>query len=403
MALYKCNVVDPSGKKHKFSRDADSRSEIIDFLKQNNYIIIDIKKTEGRIDIGDSFSKLKKIKSKDLAIFCKQLYAMLKAGVTIVNSLEILKMQTENKRLVKIIGIMYEDLQRGNTFSEALSHHKEAFPEIFISMVEAGELSGNIDVIMNRLSTHFEKEYKIENKVKSAMTYPIILAVVASAVVIFLLTSVMPTFVDMYSSSGVPLPTITMVLIGISNVIREWWYMIVLFVFILSFVISILKRNPKVQYKSDYNKLKIPVYKSLEIKIATSRFTRTLSTLMGSGVPLLQALDTVSGVTGNCYIGSKILEAREDVRRGVPLSQPLRKQKVFPPMVHSMIKIGEDSGSIEEILDKTADFYDEEVDTAINRVTAMLEPLMIVFMAIIIGFIVLAMVIPMFDMVKTVQ
>lgn len=403
MSLYKCVVMDASGKKQKINRDAESKAELMDYLKLNRYIVIDVKVEENSYSLGNSLGNLKKIKSKDLAVFCKQLYAMLKAGVTIVTSLEILKQQTENKRLSKIIGQMYEDLQKGNTLSEALSHHKGVFPEIFISMVEAGELSGNIDVIMDRLSTHFEKEYKIENKVKSAMTYPAILAVVASSVVVFLLTSVMPTFVDMYSSSGVPLPAITTTLINISNALKNYWYIFILFVVAIVFAASTLKKNSSVQFQTDSFKLRIPVYKNLELKIATSRFTRTLSTLMGSGVPLLQALDTVSGVTGNTFIGSKILEAKEDVRRGLSLSQPLKKQNVFPPMVHNMIKIGEDSGSIEEILDKTADFYDEEVETAINRVTAMLEPLMIVFMAIIIGFIVLAMVIPMFDMVKTVQ
>jgi len=403
VALYKCVVLDAAGKKQKISREAESKLELMDYLKLNRYVVIDVKEEEKSIGLSASFSNMKKIKSKDLAVFCKQLYAMLRAGVTIVTSLEILKQQTENKKLTKIIGQMYEDLQKGNTLSESLSHHKEVFPEIFISMVEAGELSGNIDIIMDRLSTHFEKEYKIENKVKSAMTYPAILAIVASSVVVFLLTSVMPTFVDMYSSSGVPLPAITTMLIGISNALKNYWYIFVLVIFVLVFVLSILKKNPKVQYETDAFKLKIPVYKNLELKVATSRFTRTLSTLMGSGVPLLQALDTVSGVTGNSFIGRKILEAKEDVRKGLSLSQPLKKQNVFPPMVHNMIKIGEDSGSIEEILDKTADFYDEEVETAINRVTAMLEPLMIVFMAIIIGFIVLAMVIPMFDMVKTVQ
>lgn len=403
MSSYKCVVLDASGKKQKINRDAESKIELMDYLKLNRYIVIDVKAEENSKSLGSSLGNLKKVKSKDLAVFCKQLYAMLKAGVTIVTSLEILKQQTENKRLTQIIGQMYEDLQKGNTLSEALSHHKGVFPEIFISMVEAGELSGNIDVIMDRLSTHFEKEYKIENKVKSAMTYPAILAIVASSVVVFLLTSVMPTFVDMYSSSGVPLPAITTMLINISNALKNYWYLFILFIIAIAFVISTLKKNPSVQFQMDSLKLKIPVYKNLELKVATSRFTRTLSTLMGSGVPLLQALDTVSGVTGNTYIASKILDAKEDVRRGQSLSQPLKKQNVFPPMVHNMIKIGEDSGSLEEILDKTADFYDEEVETAINRVTAMLEPLMIVFMAVIIGFIVLAMVIPMFDMVKTVQ
>ena len=403
MSLYKCNVVDSAGKKQKISKDAESRAEIIDYLKRNKYVIINVKEMEDSINLGGVFRNNKKIKSKDLSVFCKQLYAMLKAGVTIVTSLEILKQQTENKKLSRVIGSMYEDLQKGNTLSEALSQHKEVFPEIFISMVEAGELSGNIDVIMNRLSSHFEKEYKIENKVKSAMTYPMVLAIVASAVVVFLLTTIMPTFVEMYSSSGVELPGITKVMISMSGFIKNRWYILVLFIVGLMFLVSALKKSSKVQYQMDYYKLRVPVLKSLVLKIATSRFTRTLSTLMGSGVPLLQALETVSGVTGNTYVKSKILEVKEDVRRGLPLSQLLKKQNIFPPMVHNMIKIGEDSGSIEEILDKTADFYDEEVETAIQRATALLEPLMIVVMAIVIGFIVIAMVVPMFDMVTTVQ
>lgn len=401
MTSYKCNVVDISGKKRKLTHKAETKSEVIDYLKKNNYIIIDIEKSAGSIDFN-IFGK-KSIKSKDLAVFCKQLYAMLKAGVTLVNSLEILRQQTDNKTLAKIIGHMYEDLQKGNTFSESLSRHKDAFPDIFISMAEAGELSGNIDLIMNRLSNHYEKEYKIENKVKSAMTYPIILALVSIAVVVFLLTTVMPTFVDMYTSSGVELPKLTQKLISISEAIKEYWYIILMVILGLAAGLTALNKVPKIKYKEDYYKLKLPFVKNLLLKISTSRFTRTLSTLMGSGVPLLQALETVSGVTGNAYIGSKVLEAREDVRKGLALSQPLRQQGIFPPMVHNMIKIGEDSGAIEEILDKTADFYDEEVDTAITRMTTLLEPIMIVFMAIIIGFIVIAMLMPMFDMVKTVQ
>jgi type IV pilus assembly protein PilC len=401
MAAYKCTVIDQSGKKQKIKYSAESKQEVVDYLKQNKYTIINIEKAENTINLNRVSGK--RIKSKDLAVFCKQLFAMLRAGVTIVNGLEILRQQTENKRLAKIISQMYEDLQKGNTFSEALTQHKDAFPNIFISMVEAGELSGNIDTIMDRLSTHFEKEYKIENKIKSAMTYPAILAVVCVAVVIFMLTTIMPTFVDMYSSSGVPLPAVTTMLINFSNALKEYWYLYVFGIFVIVFGISILQKSSSVKYKEDYYKLKLPIVKNLALKVATSRFTRTLSTLMGSGVPLLQALDTVSGVTGNTYIGRKILEAKEDVRKGMALSQPLKQQGVFPPMVHSMIKIGEDSGSIEEILDKTADFYDEEVDTAVQRLTTMLEPIMIVFMAIIIGFIVIAMVTPMFDMVQSVQ
>lgn len=405
MAVYKCSVIDDNGKKRKIKIKAESRSGLIDYLKLNNYIVINIKNSEASIrirKIKDYFSS-KKIDSKDLSVFCKQLYAMLKAGVTIVTSIDILQQQEENKRLAKIISIMYEDLQKGNTFSEALSSHKNVFPAILISMVEAGELSGNIDIIMDRLANHFEKEYKLENKVKLAMTYPAILAIVSTVVVIFLLTSIMPTFVDIYASSGVELPGITQLMISLSEVIKSYGHIILLVVIVIVFLMRVLLKNSRVKYQLDYTKLQIPVVKNFVLKIAISRFTRTLATLMGSGVPLLQSLETVSGVTGNTYIASKILEVKEDVRKGSTLSLPLKKQDIFPPMVHNMIKIGEDSGSIEEILGKTADFYDEEVDIAVARLTSLLEPIMIVFMAIIIGFIVIAMVMPMFDMVRIVQ
>ena len=400
MVSYKCNVIDIYGKKHNISHAADSPKDVIDFLKLHKFTVVEIKHKQT-VDLGKFTSK--KIKSKDLAVFCKQTYAMLKAGVTIVNILEILKQQTENRKLRKYIGLMHEYLLKGHTFSEALQQHKGVFTGIFISMVEAGELSGNIDVIMDRLSKHYEKEYKIENKIKSAMTYPIILSIVCIAVVIFLLTSIMPTFVDMYVNSGVELPKLTMIIINISNFLKQFWHLIILIIAVLIFIISYIGKTPQIKSKIDYFKLKIPLVKNLIIKVAASRFSRTLSTLLGSGTRLIDALETVSGITGNMYVCEKIAKIKEDVRRGLPLSALLQQQRIFPPMVYYMIKIGEDSGSIEEVLDKTADFYDEEIDTAIQRLTTLLEPLMIVVMAIIIGFIVISMVLPMFEMVKTVQ
>lgn len=401
MSVYKCSVINEVGKQQNISRDAESRSELVGYLKQNNYIIIDINKSESSINLS-CFNKTR-IKSKDLSVFCKQLYAMIKVGADIANSLDILRQQTDNKRLAKIIVLLYEDLQKGNTFSESLSHHKYAFPSILLSMVEAGELSGSIDVIMNRLSTHFEKEYKIENKVKGAMTYPIILIIVSIAVVIFLLTAIIPTFVEIYSSSGMELPKATLALISSSDGLIKYWYLIIPFIASIVLLISAIGRNKNVKLKVDFLKLHIPVIKNLVLNVETSRFTRTLSTLIGNGVPLLQALETVAGVSDNTYICSIILGAKEDVKRGQALSQSLKNQGVFQPMVYSMIRIGEDSGSIEEILDKVAEFCDEEVDTLITKLTSMIEPLMIVFMAIIIGFVVIAMITPMFDMIKIIN
>ena len=400
MVSYKCNVIDIFGKKHNILHAAESPKDVIDFLKLHKFTVVEIKHKQT-IDLEKFTSK--KIKSKDLAVFCKQTYAMLKAGVTIVNILDILKQQTENRRLKVYIGSMHEYLLKGHTFSEALRQHKGAFPDILISMVEAGELSGNIDVIMDRLSKHYEKEYKIENKISSAMTYPIILSIVCTLVVIFLLTSIMPTFIEMYLSSGVSLPKLTMMIINFSNLFKQFWFLIVLAITVFILMISFVVKIPRVKEKRDYIKLRIPLVRNLIIKIAASRFSRTLSTLLGSGASLLNALETVSGVTGNQYVCNKILEIKEDVRKGLPLSLLLEAQGIFPSMVYYMIKTGEDSCSLEEVLDKTADFYDEEIDTAIQRLTTLLEPIMIVVMAIVIGFIVISMVLPMFEMVKTVQ
>ena len=400
MLSYKCNVIDISGKKQSISRSGNSREDVIDFLKLQKFTVVEVKhRQNGNLEKIIS----KRIRSKDLSLFCKQTHALIKSGVTIISILEILKQQTENRKLRGCIKLMHEDLQKGHSFSDALRRQNGAFPEILVSMAEAGEMSGNIDVIMDRLSKHYEKEYKIENKIKSAMIYPIILSIVCTIVVIFLLTSIMPGFVEMYVSSGVSLPKLTMIIINFSNFLKRYWYLIILGIFVFIFIISNILRIPEVRLKRDYIKLRIPLVKNLLIKVAASRFSRTLSTLSGSGTSLLSALDTVSGVTGNLYVAGKILEIKEDVRRGLPLSSLLQNQGIFPPIVYYMIKIGEDSGSLEEVLDKAADFQDEEVETAIHRLTTLLEPLMIVVMAFVIGFIVLSMVLPMFEMVKTVR
>lgn len=256
MLSYKCNVIDISGKKQIISHTADSRKDVIDFLKLRKFTVIKIKHKQT-LDLQKFTSR--KVKSKDLALFCKQIHAMLKAGVTIVNILEILKQQTESKGLREYIRLMHEELKKGSTFSETLRQRKGAFQDIFISMVEAGELSGNIDVIMDRLSKHYEKEYKIENKIKSAMTYPVILSFVCTAVVIFLLTSIMPTFIEMYVSSGVSLPKLTMMMINIGNLIKRFWLLIVLWIFAFTFIISYILKIPKIKIKKDYIKLKIPL------------------------------------------------------------------------------------------------------------------------------------------------
>jgi len=403
MPSYNYTALDIRGKKITGDYNASSKSDVIGMLREKKYVPVTINEKKSKSKDIATIDIFSRVTIKDLALFCRQFQVMLNAGVPIVNSLDILRAQTEKKKFKLIIEDLYEMVQKGSTFSEALLSHKEIFPEIMISMIEAGEVSGNLDVIMERLSVHFEKEFKINNKVKGAMVYPIILVIAVIAVVSFLLVFVMPTFIGMFEGSGVPLPTITQVLLNISDFLRTKWFVLFGAVIILVIIYKRLMQEKSLRIKRDKFKLKLPVIKNVQIKVASARFTRTLSTLLGSGVELMKSIEIVSRVTGNTYIATTLTEVKEDLRKGGNLSEPLRRRGIFPVMIPAMVNIGEESGAIDEVLDKTANFYDEEVEVAIDKLTTMLEPLMIVIMAVVVGFVVIAMILPMFDMLKTVQ
>ena len=398
--IYKYKAVSPSGDTIEGFFEGEEESDVISMLKGNNYLTIDIEKDIGASAQLDLFTK--KVTKRDLAVFCRQFYTMLDAGIGIVKCIDILERQSENKVLVKALGDIHEDVQKGFTLSQAMLKHRNIFPTLLINMVEAGEASGNLDTIMERMAFHFEKENKLENKIKSAMIYPMVLAVVSVAVVIFMLVGVMPTFIGMFESSGQALPLATQILLNISNSLTEYWYMYLVVILGLAFSFMTFKRTVKGMRFFDGLKLKIPVVEDTSRKIITSRFTRTLSTLMASGIPLLESIEIVGKVVGNTVVQDKMKHTVEDVRKGVSLSRAVSEIGVFPPMVDSMIKIGEESGSLDDILYKTADFYDEEVEVALQKLTTLMEPIMLVGMAIVIGFIVIAMAMPMFDMVNTI-
>ncbi|MCT4509429.1 MAG: type II secretion system F family protein [Tepidibacter sp.] len=402
MPNYKYSALDKYGKKIEGKYTSTSKEDVLSMLRQNNYYPMKVEEDKGikEIRIADF---LKKIKTKDIAIFCRQFYTLLNAGITIISCLDILKLQTENKKFAKVIGEVHDDVQKGLTFSESLKKQKNIFPDLLINMVEAGEVSGNLDVIMERMAFHYEKENKINNKVKGAMAYPIILSIVAVAVVTFLLTFVMPTFVGMFESSGVELPLPTRILLSISEGIKKYWYIHLLILFLGIYGIIKYIKSERGKMLIGIINFRIPIIKGVTQKIITSRFTRTLSTLLSSGVPLIHALEIVAKIVGNIIVEKGILEAKEEVRKGIDLASPLERIGVFPPMVTSMIKIGEESGSLDEILEKTADFYDEELETALSQITTLIEPIMIIVMGGVVGFIVIAMMLPMFDMFNTID
>ncbi|HZK56790.1 MAG TPA: type II secretion system F family protein [Clostridia bacterium] len=397
---YKYKAITNEGNSLEGTYNAKNREEVILMLRENKYFPVNIEEAEEEKDIRD-LQIFDRVKAKDIAVFCRQFYTMFNAGVTIVNCLDVLRQQTENKKLRHAIGQVYGEVQKGLTFSEALENHTKIFPELLINMVEAGEVSGNLDTIMDRMANHYEKEFKINNKIKGAMVYPAILSIVAIGVVIFLITFVMPTFMEMFEGSDILLPAPTRLLLTLSDMLKQYWYL-----FIIGFALIVLsiKQALKVErgrLLMDTLQFKLPVIKGITEKIVTSRFTRTLSTLSSSGVPLLQSLEIVANVVGNKVVGDGINTSKEEVRKGSNLSGTIKNIGVFPLMVTSMIEVGEESGALDEILEKTATFYDEELEAALQKLTAMIEPLVIAVMAVVVGFIVISMVLPMFDMYDT--
>ncbi|HAS73022.1 MAG TPA: type II secretion system protein F [Clostridiales bacterium UBA8960] len=396
---YVCKEVDVTGKVIQTTYLADNKEELIQMIRSKGHTPIKIEEEAPKgQDIGSMSIFEKKVKAKDISIFCKQLYVMLHAGMPLMNALDVLYHQSEHKTVQKTVKDMTISVQKGDILSVSMKKHPKVFPSLLISMVESGELTGNLDSVLERMSTHYTKENRINSKIKGAMVYPAVLGVLSITVVIFMITFILPTFTSMFTSSGVPLPGITQFLLDLSESIRKFWYIYLLVVFGLSFMI---RRTVKTTSgKRAFDKLvnKIPVVKTQVAKIATSRFTRTLSTLLASGIPIIQALDTSAAVTTNMVVIDGIGKVTEDIKKGSSLHSLLKRIDMFPPMMVSMVGIGEESGALEDMLDKAADYYDEELEAAIQRLVQLLEPLMIVIMALMIGFIVIAMLLPMFDM-----
>ena len=399
MPVYHYKALTANGTTVSGTFSASDKRQVAEMLAKRQSYPVSIEEKK-RIELSFNFKT--KVRSRDISVFCRQFYAMLNSGVNILTSLDILRMQIENKKLRAVISECYEDVQKGYSLSGAMKRHPDDFPELLINMVEAGEASGTLDTVMMRMSDHYEKEYKLNNKIKNAMVYPIVLLVVAFSVVFFLVTFVMPTFISMFTASGVELPLPTRILLAVSYFSQQFWYIILIAFGAIIYGLRRAIATTEGRMKFDSLKLRIPFIKKVNEKIIASRFTRTLSTLLGSGIPLLQALENVSTIVGNKVVEKSILKIRDEVRRGQSLADPVQASGHFPPMVDNMIRIGEEAGTMDDLMDKSADFYDEEVEVVLQRMTTLFEPIMIVLMGVVIGFIVIAIALPMFDMVRTV-
>lgn len=380
--------------------DAAKEGEAIQKLKQQKFTVLELA-PKGQSFFGMVSEKLlgkPEVGPRDLVLFSRQLSTLVSAGVPIVQSLTILEDQQENPTFKTILGEVRTDIEAGLSISDALKKHPDAFPEIYTAMIKAGELGGILDTILERLSGFLESAEALRAKVKGALMYPAIVLSICAAVTVFLLTFVIPTFGAIFESFGKELPLPTRMLLDLSKVMKSFWYVIVFAPIAAYKGFNKYYKTPAGTRQVDALVLKAPVFGILLKKVAVAKFTRTLGTLIKSGVPIMQGLETVGATAGNKIIEEAVLGARESIREGGRLADPLKKSGIFPNMVTQMIGVGEETGALDQMLAKIADFYDQEVDTAVKGLTSMIEPIVIVVMGVVIGTIVVAMFLPMFSM-----
>jgi len=377
--------------------DASSRDDVIAQLRKQRLSVVKIDQ--------DATKKIGRgsIKTRDVVIFTRQFSTMINSGLPLVQALTILAEQTDNKALAEVTKKVVFDVESGNTVADALSKHPRAFTNLYVNMVAAGEAGGILDTILMRLATFLEKNDALVRKVKGAMIYPAVIMSVAAIAVVVLLIFVIPVFEGMFSSVGLALPLPTRIVIGASRFLKGYWWMVLAVAVTFGYMFKKYYASSNGKLVVDRFMLRVPVLGDVLRKSAVSRFTRTLGTLISSGVSILEGLEITAKTAGNRVIQDAIMQSRSSIAGGDTIAQPLQKSKVFPPMVISMIAVGEQTGGLDEMLSKIADFYDEEVDAAVSNLLSLLEPIMIVFLGVVVGGMVVAMYLPIFDMINAVQ
>ena len=399
MARFNYRAMDSNGKIKKGTVEANTEEAAKTKLRNEGLNI-----TEFGVSKDVQFGLCKKgVKNKDLSVFCKQFAAVLRAGVPIIQALDMMATSTENKTLRDAIEEAGAYVQKGGTLADALKLNPKVFPDMLSNMVAAGESSGKMEICFERMAAQFEKDGHIEGKIKSAMSYPIIILLVVLGVVILMLTSVVPTFAEMFAEMGAKLPTATTMLVNASNFLVKRWYIVL--VVAIAIVVGI-KMFAKTDFGQEFNgklALRLPIFGNLNVKTAAATFSRTFATLLASGIPMVDAIEQTANVMKNKVIRDALKDCKVQVTRGVPLSKPIKDMDIFPPMLPQMMHIGEETGNIEDMMEKVADFYEDEVDLATDALTAAMEPLIIVVMAVVVGAMVVAIYSPILSMYDAVD
>lgn len=391
MAFFAYTIKDKQGKLVKGQLEAETQDKAVDYLHNQGTIILSLKETKGK---KVTFSSRGSVKVDELVIFSRQLTTLIESGIPIVGALDILCEQITNPYFKKVIATVLKELKEGSSFAAAIGKYPNIFSELYVSMVEAAETSGNLPQILERLSVYLEKASSLTKKVISSLTYPAVVIFMAVAITAFLILKVIPTFKGIFASLGGTLPLPTQILIMISDALRK--YMLVFVVFFAFAGVAFKKYITTPKGKMLYHKtlLRLPIIGDIIKKIAIAQFARTFSTLVRSGVPIVQALDIVGKTSGNKVIEEAVNKSKKSIQEGVPISQPLAESGVFPPMVVRMIGVGEKTGKLEEMLGKIAQFYEEQTEIVIGSLTSLIEPLVIAFMGVVIGGIVVSLFLP---------
>lgn len=423
MPLYQYTAMDSNGKEQKGKKEAGSEEEVATFLKNQGLFPTSIKSATkggggkgGKGGKGGGGGKGGKgggfnmnislgpmvIKTKDLTVVTRQMAILLEAGLPLIRSLKTLSRQSKNPAIKKTLEEAAASVEGGATFSEALAQHPKSFDKLYLNMIRAGEAAGKLELILDRLAMFMEKAAKIQGKVKSAMVYPIIVLCVAGIICSGLMIFIVPKFEKMFSEllEGEPLPWLTQIVVGIGKFMSEQALIMVVGIVVLVILIKIILKIPFLRFYIDWAKYNMPLFGPIVSKSAISKFGRTLGTLMGSGVPVLNSLTIVKETSGNEVVARAVVKVYEAVKEGEGMAPPLQATKIFPEMVISMIEVGEETGKLPEMLDKIADTYDEEVDNAVSALTSMIEPIMMVGLAVIVGGIVIALFMPMISIIE---
>ncbi len=390
-------AVDKRGKEKRGSLEAETRERALEQLKAEGLIPVSVRE-QGALNKEIDFSIGKKVKPRDLSVFCRQFVSITQAGVPMKEALQMLSEQTENKWLKRAISEVLLNVEKGNTLADSMRSQPDIFPPMLVNMVEAGEQSGSLEMAFSRMAVHFEKEAKLKATIKKATIYPIILVIAAIGVIAVMLLFVIPIFIDMFADLDIEMPAITMFVMNSSKWMTSHWYVVLAIIVGVVVAYKLIYRTTQGRLTIDRIKMKMPLFGKLTVKTACSQFARTMSTLLMSGISTIDALETTSKIVNNIHYTNAMLKAREEVMKGIPLSEPLEASGIFPPMVYHMTGIGEETGNVEEMLEKMADYYDEEVEMTTQSVLAAMEPIIILFMALIIGTLVIAVISPIASM-----